>query len=447
MGTVFDTREQGVAGQIAIKVFVYAAAIVVLAEAIGPLAFKVGPGRVVLLPMIWALLMGAAIGLLSQRSNRRLSLDVPTQFYAAAVLQAALLLFVAKLGLMIGSALPKLASAGWALVFQEFGHFVGTILLGLPLALVLGIKREAIGATFSIGREPSLAIIGEKYGMDSAEGRGVLAEYLTGTVFGAVFIAVFAGFIASLNIFDPVALAMGSGVGSGSMMAAASGAIAAQQSPEIAKVVLMFAAASNLITTTVGTYFTLFISLPMAVWGYRVFEPVIGRTTRASSTLDTTADTRPKLGDVKTEAPTLSYSGKMLAWSITAGFALVCDWIVHGMAPSEGLPGMALMVATVVAGDVLCTATRRKLPAVCWVSFIAMFVTSPWCPFGAYFAELSARNDFMGVVTPMLAFAGLSIAKDIPAFRRLGWRIVLVSLVANAGTFLGATLVAQIFHV
>lgn len=40
---------------------------------------------------------------------------------------------------------------------------------------------------------------------------------------------------------------------------------------------------------------------------------------------------------------------------------------------------------------------------------------------------------------------GLSIAKDVPAFRRLGWRIVVVSFMANAGTFLGATLIAQVF--
>ena len=71
--------------------------------------------------------------------------------------------------------------AGWALVFQEFGHFFGTMAVGLPLALLLGIKREAIGATFG-GPEPSLAIIGERYGMNSPEGRGVMAEYITGTV-------------------------------------------------------------------------------------------------------------------------------------------------------------------------------------------------------------------------------------------------------------------------
>ena len=61
------------------------------------------------------------------------------------------------------------------------------------------------------------------------------------------------------------------------MMAAASAAIAAQQTPEVAKEVAAFAAASNLITTTIGTYFTLFVSLPFANWSYSMLEPVLGR--------------------------------------------------------------------------------------------------------------------------------------------------------------------------
>ncbi len=70
------------------------------------------------------------------------------------------------------------------------------MVFGLPVAQLLGIKREAMARTFSVGREPSLAIIGENYCMDSPEGRGVLAEYLTARCFGAVFIAVLAGLIA-----------------------------------------------------------------------------------------------------------------------------------------------------------------------------------------------------------------------------------------------------------
>ena len=49
----------------------------------------------------------------------------------------------------------------------------------------------------------------------------------------------------------------------------------------------------------------------------------------------------------------------------------------------------------------------------------------------------------MALTTPILAYAGLSIAKDIPAFKRLGWRIVVTSLLANTGTFIFAVLIAH----
>lgn len=423
------------------KLYFFAALILLVAELIGSVTFNVGPGKVVLLPMIWALLMGAAWGLAKNRLPSILRVDTQMQFKAAMILQPALLLFIAKLGLLVGSSLPQLAASGWALMFQEFGHFVGTILIGLPLALLLGIKREAIGATFSVGREPSLAIIGEKYGMDSPEGRGVLAEYLTGTVFGAVFIAVLAGFLASLNIFHPVALAMGSGVGSGSMMAAAAGAIAAQQTPEMAKQVMTFAAASNLITTTIGTYFTLFISLPLAVWAYRVLEPVIGRTRKAEQ--EAAAEAAP--AEVANET-SLSPLATASAWVLSGALALMGDWIARGANPVDSIPGLLIMIGAVIVGVLLNRATGRKIPAVCWVSLVAMFLTSPLCPWAADMVALTGKINFLALITPMLTFAGLSIAKDVPAFRRLGWRIVVVSFAANAGTFLGATIIAQLFR-
>jgi hypothetical protein len=428
-------------GQQTWKLYVFATVILVIAEFIGSLTFKLGPGKIVLLPMVWALIMGAILGSLQSRLPGPLSLGQPLQFRAAAILQPALLLFVAKLGLMVGSSLPKIIESGWALVFQEFGHFVGTIVIGLPLALLLGIKREAIGATFSVGREPSLAIIGERYGMDSPEGRGVLAEYITGTLFGAVFIAVFAGFVASLNIFHPYALAMGAGVGSGSMMAAAAGAIAAQQTPEVAKDVATFAAASNLITTTIGTYFTLFISLPLAVWGYRVLEPIIGRTTSSSTTPEDNLHRETHL-----ETAELNLVQRLGAWVFAGVLTIIANWITYQVTPLESIGCIAIMVAAVFVGDLLRSLTGKKIPAVCWVTVVAMFLTSPACPWATEIVAITGKVNFLAVITPMLTFAGLSIAKDIPAFRKLGWRIVLVSFAANAGTFIGATLIAEFFH-
>ena len=56
-------------------------------------------------------------------------------------------------------------SAGPALL-QEIGN-LGTIFLALPFALLLGLKREAIGATHSINRESNLALITDIFGPDS----------------------------------------------------------------------------------------------------------------------------------------------------------------------------------------------------------------------------------------------------------------------------------------
>ncbi|SEA04628.1 Protein of unknown function [Variovorax sp. YR216] len=174
------------------KLVVVSLIVVAIAELIGSTQFKLGPGKVVLLPMLWALLIAAAWGIAARRVPSVGRVSTGLQAYAGGLLNAGLLLFMVKLGLTVGAALPQVRQAGWALVFQEFGHAFGTLALGLPLALLLGIKREAVGATFSVGREGNLVIIGEKYGMASPEGRGVLAEYITGTVLGALFIAVLA---------------------------------------------------------------------------------------------------------------------------------------------------------------------------------------------------------------------------------------------------------------
>lgn len=440
--SVLPTAAMPSSGAEKAKLYLFAFAIVVAAEFIGNVSIPLGPAKIVLLPLLWALLMGAAIGLMSKRLPPGIAVGDELQRVSAAILQPALLMFIAKLSLLVGGSIPKLAASGFGLVFQEFGHFFGTMVFGLPIALLLGIKRQAIGATFSVGREPSLAIIGEKFGMQSPEGQGVLAEYLTGTVFGAVFIAIVAGLVTSTNLFNPLALAMGAGVGSGGMMAAAAGSIAAQQTPEVAKEVATFAAASNLITTTIGTYFTLFLSLPFTIWAYGKLEPILGRKTIAS------IDEEPLVSaDVHDAGPSLGWPALVFTWVAAGVFALAGNWITYKTSPFDPdvLGGMAIMVGVVIVGFALYRLTRGKLPAVIWVSLVGMLLTYPTFPGSATIAMMTSKINFLALATPMLAFAGLSIAKDVPAFRRLGWRIVVVSFAANFGTFIGASLIAQFF--
>jgi len=429
-----------------VKLFICTTVCVVLAELMGSATIPLGGSyRIILLPFLWALLIGAAWGIASPRLSPAFQINLGAQRLASVALQFALLLFIAKLGLLVGGSLPKILSSGWALAFQEFGHFFGTAAIGLPLALLLGIKREAIGATFSVGREPSLAIIGERYGMSSPEGHGVLAEYITGTVFGTVFIALFASLVTGLGIFHPHALAMGAGMGSGSLMAAASGAIAAQQTPEMAKEVAAFAAASNLITTTIGTYFTLFLSLPFTVWAYGVLEPILGRG-KGNSVAEASGSNIPEANHASESAEKFSVAPIFAIWVGVGLISIAANYIAFKTAPDGStLAGLGIILCCVAIGYAIYKLTRGVVPAVLWVSLVAMGLTYPSMPYAAEIASMTGRINFLALATPVIALAGLSIAKDLPVFRKLGWRIVVVSLAANAGTFLGGAFVAQFF--
>ncbi len=426
-----------------LKLAVVTLAIVAAAELVGPVQFSVGPGKVALLPMLWALLIAAVWGIAHRRVPGVARVATAEQSFAGGLLNAGLLLFVVKLGLTVGAALPQVKQAGWALLFQEFGHALGTLALGLPLALLLGIKREAVGATFSVGREGNLVIIGEKYGMASPEGRGVLAEYITGTVLGALFIAVLAGFIASLHVFDPRSLAMGAGVGSGSLMAAALGAIAAQQPAEMLPQLTAIAAASNLLTTVAGFYFTLFLSLPLCSWLYGKLEPVLGRfSKRGAPDAGTAAMSQVRVA----HGGALPLRDTLIAWAVVGGGVLIGNSLTYKVPPLVSLEGMLAVVAIALAVEGLKRLVPR-LPMVLVLSVVATVVGIPGLlPFSDALIALTAKLNFLAFTTPVLALAGFSVAKDLPVFRQLGWRIVAVSLTATAGTFLGATLIAEFFH-
>jgi len=435
---------------VVLKLVAVALLITVAANAAGPVKLHIGLGDLTILPLVWALLGGVIFGLASPFLPRFVGLAKAEQGIATKLLQPALLLFITKLGLLVGSSLPTVLKAGWALIFQEFGHFLGTLVFGLPVALILGIKREAIGATFSVGREPSLAIIGERFGMNSPEGRGVLAEYLTGTVIGSVFIALFAGWLTSTGWLSPYALAMGAGIGSGTMMAAASAAIAAHFPPSVGADLATYAAASNLVTTTVGTYFTVLISLPLTIRAYAILEPILGRRRASmSSAIDNEGADHSDADDEEADhddGKGLSISWAGVCWLVLPALALIGDWIGRGVPISFSMiGGMLIIVAISACGYGLYRVTRGYIPAIIWCSALAMLATMPVFKLSATVTALTAPINFLSLATPILAIAGLSIAKDVPAFRRLGWRIVVVSLCANAGTFLGASLIAQFF--
>lgn len=86
----------------------------------------------------------------------------------------------------------------------------------------------------------------------------------------------------------------------------------------------------------------------------------------------------------------------------------------------------------------------RKLPVILWVSIVAAIVSSPIFPLYETIVQVTDKVSLLAVCTPVLAYAGLAIGKDLALFKRISWRIIPVSLAVFSGTFIFAALIAQI---
>lgn len=252
------------------KLYILAFLFILIADAIGQIKVPVGPGTFILFPIFYAIILGILAGpqvtkILKKKEVKR----------ASSLVIVAICPFIAKLGINAGANLEAVISAGPALLFQEIGN-LGTIFLALPIAILLGLKREAIGATHSINRETNLALITDMYGPDSAETRGSLSVYIVGGMVGTIYFGFLASMTAAIGFFHPYALGMASGVGAGIMMASATASLAAIY-PNMAEQISALASTSETLSGITGIYVAIFIGIPLCNKLYKVLEPKLGK--------------------------------------------------------------------------------------------------------------------------------------------------------------------------
>lgn len=252
------------------KVYLYAFLILIVSDLIGEFSVAVGPGQLILFPIFYGIILGMILGpdLAGLFTKKDTEIASPLVLVAIAP-------FIVKLGILAGGNIPKLIDLGPALILQEFGN-IFTVFIALPLALLLGFKREAVGATHSINRETNLALISEMYGPESPEMRGTLSIYIIGGLVGTIYFGFLATLVAATGWFHPYALGMASGVGAGIMMAAATSSLA-HVYPAYADDMYLLGGTSDMLTGLTGIYAAVFIALPLANKLYAVLEPKFAR--------------------------------------------------------------------------------------------------------------------------------------------------------------------------
>lgn len=119
--------------------------------------------------------------------------------------------------------------------------------------------------------------------------------------------------------------------------------------------------------------------------------------------------------------------------------------LVNGAPLLDALPGMLILYAMVIIGLVIGRLCPFYLPSVAWVSLVSILATLPVFPGNGWIIARLAEVDFLAVVTPVLAYAGLALTgREFSMFKQTGWKLILVALLVFTGTFIGSAVVAHI---
>ena len=139
---------------------------------------------------------------------------------------------------------------------------------------------------------------------------------------------------------------------------------------------------------------------------------------------------------------------------VSAFFAAFGNWIFTTKAgapvtPLEAAPALFVMICLVLFAMFVQMLFERipkwpKLPTALYLTIINTFIGCNLSPVQGWIVANISKVNLMALCTPILAYAGISIGKDLDEFRKQGVSIVLVSILTFVGTFIGSAIIAQI---
>lgn len=140
----------------------------------------------------------------------------------------------------------------------------------------------------------------------------------------------------------------------------------------------------------------------------------------------------------------MKWTETILTFIVTGIITVIGNNIGYHHPLSEAAVGYLMLLAITLLGMALGKYIPIKLPMVFWISLLALASTSPISPWAKTISYYTGKLDFTAICTPILAYAGLAVGKDLAMFKQMSWRIIVVALAVYTGTFILATAVAQV---
>lgn len=127
-------------------------------------------------------------------------------------------------------------------------------------------------------------------------------------------------------------------------------------------------------------------------------------------------------------------------------YIIVC----FGQAITLHTPAKDMLIGSVISFIIVIFAViiknfvkKPNLPGFAWATLLAFVLTLPVSPVGGFIVDNVGKLNFMSHVTPLLAFAGISIGDQLNVLKKLGWKLILVSFIVMASTYFGSALISE----
>ncbi|MCY6485670.1 DUF340 domain-containing protein [Clostridium aestuarii] len=109
----------------------------------------------------------------------------------------------------------------------------------------------------------------------------------------------------------------------------------------------------------------------------------------------------------------------------------------------ESIPGMIILIAICITGILLSKFIPGKIPSVAYIVLIGCILTFPNFPFATAISAAVKKVSFLSLTTPILAYSGISIGKDLDTFSKIGWKIIILACFVFIGTYISSAVIAQ----
>lgn len=129
---------------------------------------------------------------------------------------------------------------------------------------------------------------------------------------------------------------------------------------------------------------------------------------------------------------------------IVGAITLIGNWIGYDVMPITAIPGILVLILISIIGLILGKLIPVQIPAVAYISLIAIIVSIPGVPGAEKVVEWTTQVNMLAITTPILAYAGIAIGRSWADFRKIGWKSIIVGICVLLGTFLGSAVIAEI---